>query len=199
MKILLILLFFLAFTAVSSEAQNAKITSLVIEPIFPSYNTVTIGGYNISSTPIFGEFNPRWETCRACSVNTEISLSVYRNNNSDSLGPIGINGSTTLTIDGVIYDFATGWLEMTFTVPPAKILLTDKRKKNLRFSRQGVANMHIKLWRNGNDYPNAPAIFEQSLQMNCTAYLNVARYRNSNGNGWLHDTQSYQWNCTAVD
>lgn len=195
-KILCVVCFLFAATAFT-QAQNAKITSLVIEPVYPSFNYVTIGGNGISSTPIFGEFNPRWETCRPCGVNTEIGLSVNRTSSS-GIGPIWINGTTDLVIDGTTYNFATGTLEMIYDVPAAKILKADNRKKSLWFSRQGVADMHIKLWRNGNDYPNAPPIFEQTLQMNCMAYLNVSRYRRTE-NTWLHDTQSYKWQCTAID
>lgn len=197
MKKILYIVYFLFTASVFTQAQNAKITSLVIEPVYPSFNYVTIGGDGISSTPIIGEFNPRWETCRPCGVNTEIALSVNRTSNS-GIGPIWINGITNLVIDGTTYNYATGTLEMTYNVPAAKILKTDNRKKNLWFSRQGVADMHMKLWRNGNEYPNAPPIFDQTLQMNCTAYLNVSRYRRTE-NTWLHDTKSYKWVCSAID
>jgi len=197
MKKLIYIACFLCATVVFAQAQNAKITSLIMEPIFPVQNFITLDGNGISSTPIGGEFNPRWESCKPCGVNTEISLSVNRTSNG-GLGYIYINGGTNLVIDGTTYNFATGFLEMTYNVPAAKILKTDNRKRSLWYSREGVADIHIKLWRNNNDFPNAQPIFEQTLQMNCKSFLKVSRYRRTE-NTWQHDTQSYKWVCTAID
>ena len=195
-KIIAALFFTMLFT-VSVTAQTPKITSLVVEPLFPHYNYVTLQGENISSTPIIGEFNPGWQVCRPCSVGTEIPLSVNRTRNAN-LGAIYINGSTNLVIGGVPYSFAVGWLDMTYNVPSARIIKGDQRKR-LSFAREAEANMRITLWRNGNEFPNATPILDQTLTMHCTAHLSLIRYRNSVGTSWLYDTKSYKWICTAID
>jgi hypothetical protein len=187
----IVLLIFVAVVGVS--AQNAKVKSLIIDTQYPYYLHGNFQGENISGS-IGGEFNSYFDRCRPCRVNTIIPLSVNRTGDN----PIEINGGN-VTIGDILYNGTPGRLEMLYDVPPATILLADNSRRRRRFSRQGTADIRLRLWRNQNEYPNTPPIFDQTLKMNCTAYTSVSRYWNTNYKYYLHDLSQYEWHCTAID
>lgn len=191
----IVLVALLLSASLNVAAQTAKIKSIVIEAEYPFAHRAAIGGVNIAGT-VGGEFNPGWDRCRPCAVNTQIPLSVSRTMENGS--PIFITGGN-MVIDGVQYNGVYGWLEMTYSVPNADLLLAYNSRKVLRFSRRGDADLRIKLWRNINEHPNGTPIFEQTMQMSCDSFLSVARYRNPNNTAYRHDTKSYQWSCALVE
>lgn len=186
---------FLFAVVVFAQAQSYKITSLTIKPDRPSryINHITINGENISSTPISGEFDPGWNRCIPCNSGTQVPLSIVRTT-TQGIGPIGVRGITNLVIDGTTYNFAVGWLEMIYITSPVSLYKHDTRR-NLRFARNADTEfVRLRLWKSENEFPNAVPIVDQTMQMNCTAYLKVKRF---NRNIFIFDfeTQEYEWQC----
>ncbi|MCD9187084.1 MAG: hypothetical protein LUM44_11675 [Pyrinomonadaceae bacterium] len=187
------------FLIISIQAQNVKIKSLVIEPSYPDSNYVSVNGDNISSTSIRGEFDPGWWRCRLpCDSGTEIPLSIVRT--STGIGYLPIRGAADLNIDGVKYDWVVGSLEMIYTVPSV-YLNKYYGQRRITFSRNADTQyLRIRLWKRESDFPNAPPILDQTLDMNCMAYLNVERI-----NYWVvnnvtipkFSTREYKWQCEA--
>jgi len=188
------------FLIISIQAQNVKIKSLVIEPSYPDSNYVSVNGDNISSTSIRGEFDPGWWRCRLpCDSGTEIPLSIVRTSTM-GLGYLPIRGAADVVIDGTKYDWVVGYLEMIYSVPPVSLnrYYTQRR---ISFSRNADTQyMRIKLWKSENEFPNAPPILDQTLDMNCTAYLNVRRINDYLVNNMpipKFSTREYKWKCEA--
>jgi hypothetical protein len=176
-------------------AQTPQIRKVIFEPNYPHYNHIRIEGDNIENVDPYsfgGDWISNWDQCHPCATNSLFNLSVNRGENN----PIYIKYGR-LIVGGVEYYPTIGSIEMTFNAPPFQLYRFYGRRDEIHLTRQGTANIRVIARR---DYPYPPDPYlDQTLQMNCTAYAKLSKYRNYNNTSFLHDTNTLRWECTKTE